>query len=166
MTQTFIDTLVVVTFTGLVIVTTGAWRTETEAGTMTGAAFSTGLPGQWGHYIVTIALAMFAFSTVLGWSYYGERCIERLVGRRGVVPYRVVFSLMVYVGATVSLDVVWNFADVMNGLMAIPNLIGLVILSGLVARETKKYLEHDPGLTATLDEVRAFSGRSFADDPA
>ncbi|WP_152189807.1 alanine/glycine:cation symporter family protein [Georgenia satyanarayanai] len=164
MTQTFIDTLVVVTFTGLVIVTTGVWRTETEAGTMTGAAFSTGLPGQWGHYIVTIALAMFAFSTVLGWSYYGERCIERLVGRRGVMPYRVVFSLAVYVGATVSLDVVWSFADVMNGLMAVPNLIGLVILSGLVARETKKYLDNDPGLSATIDEVRAFSPRSFADD--
>ena len=165
MTQTFIDTLVVVTFTGLVIVTTGVWDAGSDsAGTMTGDAFATGLPGDWGHYIVTIALAMFAFSTVLGWSYYGERCVERLVGRRGVMPYRVVFSLAVYVGATVSLDVVWSFADVMNGLMAIPNLIGLVILSGLVARETKNYLDNDPGLSATLEEVRAFSPRSFADD--
>ncbi|WP_454083521.1 alanine/glycine:cation symporter family protein [Georgenia sp. Marseille-Q6866] len=165
MTQTFIDTIIVVTFTGLVIVTTGVWDMgRDQAGIMTGEAFSHGLPGNWGGYIVTIALAMFAFSTVLGWSYYGERCIERLVGRGGVMPYRVVFSLMVYVGATVSLDVVWSFADVMNGLMAIPNLIGLVILSGLVARETKKYLDNDPGLSATLDEVRVFSPRSFADD--
>ncbi len=165
MTQTFIDTIIVVTCTGLVIVTTGVWDTgEGGAGTMTGEAFSHGLPGDWGHYIVTIALAMFAFSTVLGWAYYGERCIERLVGRGGVMPYRVVFSLVVYVGCTVSLEAVWSFSDVMNGLMAIPNLIGLVILSGLVARETRKYLAHDPDLTATQDEVRAFSPNSFADD--
>ncbi|HLT82723.1 MAG TPA: alanine:cation symporter family protein, partial [Phototrophicaceae bacterium] len=137
---------------------------EEGAGTMTGAAFSTGLPGEWGHYIVTIALSMFAFSTVLGWAYYGERCIERLVGRGGVMPYRVAFSLVVYVGCTVTLEAVWNFSDVMNGLMAIPNLIGLVILSGLVARETRKYLNHDPGLTATSDEVRAFAPDSFAGD--
>src|SRR5690606_40635562 len=137
---------------------------EEGAGTMTGAAFSTGLPGEWGHYIVTIALSMFAFSTVLGWAYYGERCIERLVGRGGVMPYRVAFSLVVYVGCTVTLEAVWNFSDVMNGLMAIPNLIGLVILSGLVARETRKYLAHDPGLTATSDEVRAFAPDSFAGD--
>lgn len=165
MTQTFIDTIVVVSFTGLVIVTTGVWDTGEEgAATMTGEAFSHGLPGDWGHYIVTIALSMFAFSTVLGWAYYGERCIERLVGRRGVMPYRVVFSLVVYIGCTVSLEVVWNFSDVMNGLMAIPNLIGLVILSGLVARETKKYLANDPQLSATTDEVRAFSPSPFADD--
>jgi len=167
MTQTFIDTIVVVTFTGLVIVTTGVWDTgEDGAATMTGEAFSHGLPGDWGHYIVTVALAMFAFSTVLGWAYYGERCIERLVGRRGVMPYRVVFSLVVYVGCTVSLEAVWNFSDVMNGLMAIPNLIGLVILSGLVVRETKNYLANDPALTATTEEVRVFSPHPFAGEVA
>lgn len=160
MTQTFIDTIVVVTFTGLVLVTTGVWKEDgigvIDPATLTGEAFSHGLPGEWGHIIVTIALALFAFSTVLGWAYYGERCMERLVGRKGVMPYRVFFSLIVYVGCTVPLAVVWNFADLMNGLMALPNLIGLLILSGLVARETRHYLKYDPTLTATKDEINAF----------
>ncbi|MGO1173672.1 MAG: alanine/glycine:cation symporter family protein [Actinomycetaceae bacterium] len=157
MTQTFIDTMIVVSCTGLVIVTTGVWDVGEEgAATMTGNAFSTGLPGDWGHYIVTVALAMFAFSTVLGWAYYGERCMERLFGRRLVMPYRIVFSLVVYVGCTVPIAAVWNFADVANGLMAIPNLVGLLILSGLVARETRHYLRHDPKLEATKEEVDAF----------
>ncbi|HLV05788.1 MAG TPA: sodium:alanine symporter family protein [Actinomycetaceae bacterium] len=165
MTQTFIDTIIVVSFTGLVIITTGAWHVGEEgAGTMTGNAFSTGLPGEWGHYIVTIALSMFAFSTVLGWAYYGERCMERLFGRGAVMPYRVAFSLVVYVGCTVSLEAVWNFSDVMNGFMAIPNLIGLLILSGLVVRETKHYLDHDPDLSATTEQVVSFAPNAFADD--
>ncbi|MFT0846168.1 sodium:alanine symporter family protein [Actinomycetaceae bacterium L2_0104] len=167
MTQTFIDTIIVVSMTGLVIVTTGAYTFVDDAGEqisaslMTGEAFSHGLPGQWGHWVVTISLAMFAFSTVLGWSYYGERNIEKLLGRKAVLPFRLVFSLVVYVGCTTELGVVWAFSDVMNGLMAIPNLIGLIILSGLVARETKEYLRHDPKLIATTEEVESF----MADDP-
>ncbi|WP_230976573.1 alanine/glycine:cation symporter family protein [Georgenia wutianyii] len=165
MTQTFIDTIIVVSCTGLVIITTGAWDLgEDNAATMTGTAFASGLPGGWGHYVVTIALVMFASSTILGWAYYGERCVERLVGRGGVMPYRIIFSVVVYLGCTVSLDAVWNFSDVMNGLMAIPNLIGLLLLSGLVARETKRYLDNDPRLTATTEEVRAFAPHAFADD--
>lgn len=163
MTQTFIDTIIVVTCTGLVIITTGVWNmTDPETGEqispalMTGEAFSNGLPGDWGHYIVTIGLVMFAGSTILGWSYYGERNIERLLGRRAVMPFRVLFSLVVFIGCTVQLGVVWAFSDVMNGLMAIPNLIGLLILSGLIARETKKYLDNDPKLRATKEEVDAF----------
>jgi len=163
MTQTFIDTIIVVTCTGLVIITTGVWKmTDPETGEqisaalMTGEAFSHGLPGEWGHYVVTIGLVMFAGSTILGWSYYGERNIERLLGRRAVMPFRVVFSLVVFVGCTVQLGVVWAFSDVMNGLMAIPNLIGLLLLSGLIARETKKYLDNDPKLRASTDEVNAF----------
>ena len=163
MTQTFIDTIIVVTCTGLVIITTGVWNmTDPETGEqisaalMTGEAFSHGLPGEWGHYVVTIGLVMFAGSTILGWSYYGERNIERLLGRRAVMPFRVVFSLVVFVGCTVQLGVVWAFSDVMNGLMAIPNLIGLLLLSGLIARETKKYLDNDPKLRASTDEVNAF----------
>jgi len=169
MTQTFIDTIIVVTCTGLVIITTGVWNmTDAETGKqispalMTGEAFSHGLPGEWGQYIVTIGLVMFAGSTILGWSYYGERNIERLLGRRAVMPFRIVFSLVVFVGCTVQLGVVWAFSDVMNGLMAIPNLIGLLVLSGLIARETKKYLDNDPGLRATTEEVNAF----MAGDPA
>jgi len=168
MTQTFIDTIIVVSCTGLVIVTTGVWA-ETDPATgaqipasvMTGAAFSHGLPGNWGHWIVTIGLVLFAYSTVLGWAYYGERNIERLFGRRGVVPFRLFFSAVVYIGCTVELGVVWNFSDVTNGLMAIPNLIGLLILSGLVVRETRAYLSHDPHLTAVAAEIEAF----MADDP-
>lgn len=163
MTQTFIDTIIVVSCTGLVIITTGVWH-QTDPGTgeqisaaiMTGEAFSHGLPGQWGHWIVTIGLALFAYSTILGWAYYGERNLERLIGRGGVMPFRVLFSLIVYIGCTVQLGVVWNFSDVMNGLMAIPNLIGLLLLSGLIARETRFYLKHDPGLEASRAEIEAF----------
>ncbi len=166
MTQTFIDTIIVVTMTGLVIVTTGAYAftdaagEQIDASLMTGEAFTHGLPGEWGHWVVTLSLVMFAFSTILGWSYYGERTIEKLLGRRAVMPFRVVFSLIVFVGCTTQLGVVWAFSDVMNGLMAIPNLIGLLILSGLVARETKSYLRHDPKLTATQAEIERF----LADD--
>ncbi|WP_431813523.1 alanine/glycine:cation symporter family protein [Kocuria sp. cx-455] len=157
MTQTFIDTIIVVTCTGLVIVTTGVWdQGEDTAATMTGEAFAHGLPGTWGHLIVTVGLVLFAYSTILGWAYYGERCMERLFGRRAVMPYRVFFSVVVFIGATVPLAVVWSFSDVMNGLMALPNLLGLLILSGLIARETKHYLRNDPKLRATRDDVDAF----------
>ncbi|MBD8507681.1 sodium:alanine symporter family protein [Hoyosella sp. G463] len=157
MTQTFIDTIIVVTFTGLVLITTGVWEGDREAsGTMTADAFDAGLPGEWGHYVVALSIAFFAFSTILGWSYYGERCVERLVGRRGVVPYRAVFTGMVFVGAVSQLTLVWTFADVLNGLMAIPNLIGLLVLSGLVARETRHYLANDPQLRASARDVDAF----------
>lgn len=167
MTQTFIDTIVVVTFTGLVIITTGVWKATDEAGEqisaslMTGEAFTFGLPGQWGHWIVTVGLVLFAFSTILGWSYYGERNLERLFGRRAVVPFRIFFSLVVFVGCTTEIEVVWNFADVANGLMALPNLIGILILSGLIARETRHYLKHDPKLVASKEEIEAF----MADQP-
>lgn len=167
MTQTFIDTIIVVTCTGLVIIATGTWNElDPETGEqlspalMTGAAFSHGLPGEWGHLIVTIGLVMFAASTILGWSYYGERNVERLMGRRAVMPFRILFSLVVFIGCTVELGVVWAFSDVMNGLMALPNLIGLLILSGLVARETKKYLDNDPKLRASREEIDSFMAGS------
>jgi AGCS family alanine or glycine:cation symporter len=157
MTQTFIDTIIVVSFTGLVIITTGVWEQgEDAAATMTGDAFTHGLPGEWGHWIVTIGLILFAYSTILGWSYYGERNVERLFGQRLVMPYRLVFSLVVFIGCTVPLAVVWNFSDIMNGLMALPNLIGLLILSGLIARETRHYLKHDPKLVASAAEIEDF----------
>lgn len=157
MTQTFIDTLVVVTCTALVLIITGAWQVDSDdAATATGEGFATGIAGDWGHWIVTISLALFAFSTILGWCYYGERCVERLMGRKGVMPYRIIFSLIVYVGATTEIAVVWNFSDIMNGLMALPNLIGLLVLSGLIARETKHYLAHDPKLRASKTEIDQF----------
>lgn len=157
MTQTFIDTLIVVTITGLVIITAGVWDTGREtAGTMTAAAYSTALPGEWGGTIVSLSIIFFAFSTLIGWSYYGERSLESLVGRAGTVPYRLLFTLTAFVGATVELELVWSFSDLANGLMALPNLIGLLILSGLVARETRSYLKFDPHLRASPEEVAAF----------
>ncbi|WP_211220599.1 alanine/glycine:cation symporter family protein [Gordonia shandongensis] len=167
MTQTFIDTIIVVSMTGLVIIVTDAYTfvgddgDQMSAALMTSEAFTDGLPGSWGHWIVTIGISLFAFSTLLGWSYYGERNMEKVFGRASVIPFRIVFSLIVYVGCVTELTVVWNFSDVMNGLMALPNLIGLLILSGLVARETRAYLRHDPKLVATTAEVEAF----MADDP-
>lgn len=157
MTQTFIDTLIVVTITGLVIVTAGVWDTGREsAGTMSAAAFSAALPGEWGGTLVSLSVIFFAFSTLIGWSYYGERSLESLVGRAGTIPYRLLFTLTVFLGATVELELVWSFSDLANGLMALPNLIGLLILSGLVARETKAYLKFDPRLRASPEEVAAY----------
>lgn len=168
MTQTFIDTIIVVTMTGLVIVTTGTYsqvdpatNEQLSPALMTGQAFSHGLPGEWGHWVVTIGLVMFAFSTILGWAYYGERNIVRIFGRKIAIPFRVLFSLIVFVGATTQLDIAWSFSDMMNGLMAIPNLIGLLILSGLVARETRAYLKFDPKLRATPEEIE----RALRDEP-
>lgn len=154
MTQTFIDTIVVCSITGFAIIATGAWtRIDPSTGVgftgspLTVQAFSTGLPGSWGGYIVSIGLALFAFSTLLGWSYYGEKAIEYLLGIKAVLPYRVVFVFASFVGAWVltlsaraGFELVWAFADVMNGAMAFPNLVGLLLLSGVVARETKDYL--------------------------
>lgn len=160
MTQTFIDTLIVVTMTGLVIVTTGAWQTIDPgtgklvgAAKMTGWAFSQGLPGQWGHWVVTAGIVLFAFSTLLGWCYYGERNVERLLGVKFILPYRVAFSLMVFVGCTSELSTVWAFSDVANGLMALPNLLGILLLSNLIVRETRVYLRVDPTLNADADDL-------------
>jgi alanine or glycine:cation symporter, AGCS family len=153
MTQTFIDTIVVCSLTGFAIIATGAWMavSPVTGEALTGApltihAFSTGLPGTWGGYIVSLGLALFAFSTLLGWAYYGERNVEFLLGHRAIVPYRIVFISAAFVGAWVltlpdisGFQLVWDFADVMNGLMAFPNLVGLLLLSGVVARETREY---------------------------
>lgn len=154
MTQTFIDTIVVCSMTGFVIIATNAW-THVDPGTgggytgspLTIHAFSTGLPGYWGGTIVAIGLALFAFSTILGWSYYGEKAVEYLVGTWAILPYRVVFIIASFLGAWVlsfsatgGFELVWSFADVMNGAMAFPNLVGLLLLSGVVAKETREYL--------------------------
>ena len=164
MTQTFIDTIVVVTCTGLVILTTGTW-TGSDPATMTGEAFTHGLPGEWGHYIVSVSIVFLAASTILGWAYYGDRCAERLVGVHGVLPFRLVFTCVVFLGAVTELKDVWTFADIANGLMAIPNLIGLLVLSGLIARETASYLEQDPHLRRRGDDFDSLP-QAAADDCA
>jgi AGCS family alanine or glycine:cation symporter len=144
MTQTFIDTLVVCSFTGLSLLVTGAWTSGENGAALTQLAFERGLPGQWGDWIVTLGLSMFAFSTILGWSYYGEKSCEYLLGVRAIAPYRVLFVAAVFVGAVRSLDFVWTLSDVMNGLMALPNLVGLVLLSGVIVAETRAYFRRHP----------------------
>jgi len=141
MTQTFIDTIVVCSFTGIVIIASGVWTSGKTGASLSAFAFEKGISKQIGDDIVAISLASFAYSTVLGWCYYGEKAIEYLFKEGAVKPYRIIFTVMVLVGAMVKLDLVWTFADIMNGLMAFPNLVGLLGLSRVVVEETKKYLE-------------------------
>jgi alanine or glycine:cation symporter, AGCS family len=139
MTQTFIDTIIVCTMTGLVILVSGVWDTGATGAALTTQAFSTALPGDEGGIVVAVSLILFAYTTLLGWSYYGEQAVEYLVGERAVPWYRGLWCVLIAVGAVAHLDLVWTFADVMNGLMALPNLIGLIGLSGIVAEETRRY---------------------------
>lgn len=140
MTQTFIDTLIMVTLTAFTLIVTDAYLQEGLRGApMTAWAIEQGLGNNWGIYVVTVAVMVYAFTTLVGWSYYGERCTESLFGRRAILPYRFVFTCMVFVGSVTTLDLVWTFSDIANGLMALPNLIGLLLLSGIIVRETKIY---------------------------
>ncbi len=137
MTQTFIDTLVVCTMTGLVLILTGAWDSGKTGAELTSFAFQNGFAG--GQYIVTIGLILFAYSTILGWCYYGEKSIEYLFGLGAVKPYRYIFVLVVGFGAVAKLNFVWALSDTFNGLMAIPNLIGLLALSPVIIKLTRDY---------------------------
>jgi AGCS family alanine or glycine:cation symporter len=139
MTQTFIDTIVICTMTGLVLILTGAWNSGKTGAELTSYAFDLGIPG--GEYIVTIGLILFAYSTILGWCYYGEKSIEYLFGEMGVMPYRILFVLTVGLGAMAKLNFVWSLSDTFNGLMAIPNLIGLLALSPVIVRETRSFFD-------------------------
>jgi AGCS family alanine or glycine:cation symporter len=140
MTQTFIDTLVVCTITALVILTATPWTQGVSAGQLTSMSFAETL-GPSGEIIVAVTTALFAYSTLLGWSYYGEKAVEYMAGARSIRVYRVVFVSVVVVGAMMKLEFVWNFSDLMNGMMAIPNLIALLILSGVVKKETDRYFK-------------------------
>jgi AGCS family alanine or glycine:cation symporter len=138
MTQTFIDTLVVCTMTALIILTASSWTQGVSASELTSASIAETL-GESGRIIVAVATALFAYSTLIGWNYYGEKAIEYLFGPRAIAAYRVLFTAAVIVGATTSLEFVWNFSDLANGLMAIPNLIGLLLLAKVVKSETERY---------------------------
>ncbi len=153
MTGTFIDTIIICTLTGLVIVVSGAWTGDLNGAALTNSAFLQAYPA-WGSMILCIGLTLFAFTTILGWNYYGERCVEYLVGVKGIMPYRVIFIVLVACGAFIKLDVIWVLADIVNGLMAIPNLIALIGLSGVVVAETKKYYAHlkEQELAETVEE--------------
>ena len=145
MLGTFIDTLVVCTMTALVILTSGAWTmTGSDGSGLTGAVltstgFETSMAG--GQYIVTVALAVFAFTTILGWSYYGERCWQYLFKENSLVIYRALWVAAALAFANVKVDLVWNLADTLNGLMAVPNLIGLLLLAPMVFKVTRQYFE-------------------------
>lgn len=140
MTQTFIDTLVVCTMTALVILTATSWTQGVGAGELTSASMAETLGGA-GAVIVAISTALFAYSTLIGWNYYGEKAVEYLFGPRSIRIYRIFFVAAVIVGATTSLEFVWNFSDLMNGMMAIPNLIGLLLLSRIIKAETERYFK-------------------------
>ncbi|HEM4448390.1 sodium:alanine symporter family protein [Streptococcus suis] len=139
MTGTFIDTLIICTLTGFTILVTDQWSLEGLAGApLTQAAFAT-VFGNTGSIALTISLVLFAFTTILGWSYYGERCIEFLFGTKAILPYRLVFVAMVALGGFLKLDLIWTIADIVNGLMALPNLIALLALSPVIIKETRQY---------------------------
>ena len=141
MTGTFIDTIIICTLTGLSIVVSGEWMNGLNGAALTNAAFKDAFP-VFGGYMLMIGLILFAFTTILGWNYYGERCMIYLCGTKGVLPYRVIFIILVASGAFLKLEAIWVLADIVNGLMAIPNLIALLALSGVVVRETAKYFDH------------------------
>lgn len=137
MLGTFIDTICVCSITGLAIIVTGVWSSGVNGAPLTSSAFALGMPG--GEYVVSCGLAIFAFTTMLGWSVYGERCAEFLFGVRAILPFRILWISAVPLGAVAQLDLVWSLADMLNALMAIPNLIALILLSPLVFKLTKAY---------------------------
>ena len=147
MTGTFIDTIIICTMTGLSIVVTGAWNTGLEGVSVTNQAFQVGLPfpEQVSSFILMVCLVFFAFTTILGWNYYSEKCMEYLIGDKpGVLKgYRWLYILAIFIGPFMTVSAVWTIADIFNGLMAFPNLIALVALSGVVVAETKKYFEKE-----------------------
>ena len=153
MTGTFIDTLIVCTMTGLTIIITGSWNIGQEGVGVTITAFSQGLPGflgEAGPAILLVCLIFFAFTTILGWNFYGERCLEYLVGRnkKAILTYRVLYILAVFIGPYMTIQAVWDIADIFNGLMAIPNLIAVILLSGEVVRLSKSFFRRFPKITS------------------
>ena len=145
MTGTFIDTIIVCTMTGLAIVMTGAWDMGLEGVAVTTKAFALGLPfpAKASAFVLMMCLVFFAFTTILGWAYYSERCLEYLVnGKKFVITaFKWFYILAVFIGPFMTVSAVWTIADIVNGLMAIPNLIALLALNGVVVAETKKYFK-------------------------
>ena len=144
MTGTFVDTIVICTMTGLSIVLTGAWQQEGLEGVqVTTYAFQNGLPipAQVSAFLLMLCLVFFAFTTILGWDYYSERCLEYLTGSKGksIIVYRWLYIIAVFIGPYMTVKAVWTIADIFNGLMAIPNMIAIFALSGVVVKETKGF---------------------------
>ncbi|MEG9883941.1 MAG: sodium:alanine symporter family protein [Hyphomicrobiales bacterium] len=145
MVGVFIDTLVVCSITALVIISSGQWSSGKSGAALTSLSFNASLTGI-GQYVVIVGVVLFAYSTALSWSFYGEKCFQYLFGLRLINYYRIVFVLFLAVGATAKLNLVWNLADIANGLMAIPNLIGLAVLSPILFKMTRDYFDGRPYL--------------------
>lgn len=143
MMGTFIDTIIVCTMTGLAIIVTGVWTSGASGAVLTSASFEAAMPGI-GKYLLAISLAVFAFTTILGWAYYGEKCWEYLLGTASEKPFRILWTLCVPVGAIATLDFAWLVADTLNALMAIPNLISLLVLSPVLVALTREYFAENP----------------------
>ncbi|HSK09444.1 MAG TPA: alanine/glycine:cation symporter family protein, partial [Vicinamibacterales bacterium] len=141
--EVFIDTIVVCTFTGLILLSSGMWTSGLAGSAMTAGAFSNSVPVV-GGLVVAFSSALFGYSTLIGWSYYGEQCLKYLFGVRITLPYRLVFITLTFIGAVVSIEVVFFVGDIANAFMALPNLIGLMLLSGVVARMTREGVARDP----------------------
>ena len=141
MTGTFIDTIIICTMTGLTIIVSGQWLGELNGAELTQAAFATTY-GALAPFLLTISLTLFAFTTIIGWNYYGERCWEYLFGTKTIPLYRVCYIVVLASAVFLKLEAIWALADIVNGLMAIPNLIALLGLSGVIVSETKKYFGH------------------------
>jgi len=154
-TGTFWDTVIVCAVTGITIVNTGVWNKGLDGGALTSAAFGT--IGVIGPIVLTVGLLTFVFSTILGWSYYGEKCVEYLFNsKKAILPYRILYTVAVFFGSVMSLSLVWDLADLFNGLMAVPNLISLIALSGVIVSETKEYLWDN-----NLDKVSSDNAREI-----
>ncbi|MCV6637586.1 sodium:alanine symporter family protein [Candidatus Albibeggiatoa sp. nov. NOAA] len=138
MLGTFIDTIIICTITGLVILVSGAWTGDVSGASLSSMAFEQALPDL-GGYIVTFGLVLFAFTTMLGWSFYGEKCVQYLFGVHAIIPFRLLWVLAIPIGAMMKLDFVWLLADTLNALMALPNLIALVLLSPVIFKLTRDY---------------------------
>ena len=141
MTGTFIDTIIICTMTGLTIIVSGVWTGDLNGAELTQAAFASTY-GSFAPFILTISLTLFAFTTIIGWNYYGERCWEYLFGTKTIKLYRICYIAILASAVFLKLEAIWALADIVNGLMAIPNLIALLGLSGVIAAETKKYFAH------------------------
>ena len=140
--EVFMDTIVICSITALSILVTGVWETGESGAVLSAMAFDTGIPVV-GKYIVSIGLILFAYSTILGWEYYGERCLEYLFGTKPIFAYRIIWVIAVIVGAVGGLTFMWDLADTLNGLMAFPNLVGVLMLSPVVFKLTKEYFSSD-----------------------
>ncbi len=141
MLGTFIDTIIVCTMTALVIIISGAWTSGETGASLSTLAYGNSIP--FGEYIITFGLVVFAFTTILGWSYYGERCAEYIFGEKIILPYRILWIVAAFVGASQKVNLIWILADVMNGFMAIPNLIALALLSPVIFKVTRDYFSKE-----------------------